>query len=144
MLLLSEHFDVNNVAPAIFFKNYLADRMHLRSSDTNSLFGYSESSNIIQISGKHICFHLATSKLFCADFKWGFAFRTHQTAGSPSSYHRFPGQNFSKSKKIMILRILDFIQPTVRTFDNSFRHQQCLIKNAAPSVATTSSCFPTL
>ena len=67
-----------------------------------SLFDYSESSNITQISGKHSCFHVATSKLLCADFNGVSLFaRIEQPVALPLIID-FLATTFRKSEKAMV------------------------------------------
>ena len=75
------------------------------------LFDYFESSNIIQISEKHIRFHLATSKLFCADF-----FARIEQSVALLFITKFLAKAIRKSET-MILHILGLVKPTVRNFD---------------------------
>ena len=70
-----------------------------------SLYEFSESSNVVHISRKHIRFPVATSKLFCADFEWGFAFRTHRMA----CITNFLAKTFSKKRKINDLTVPEFV-----------------------------------
>ena len=74
-------------------------------------FDYSESRNIIRISRNHIRFHVATSKLFCFDLKLVFAFLTHQITVALPLITDYLAKSFRTSAKLVILHILDLVQP---------------------------------
>ena len=81
MLLLSEHFDVNNVTPVMIFKKDLADRMHFKVAlkvighqrlIVSSLFDYSEGNNTKYIRKTH-----SFPNSFAPNLNGVSLFRTH-------------------------------------------------------------------
>ena len=108
MLLLSEHFDVNNVAPVRIYKKDLADGMHFKVAlkvighqrlIVSSLFYYSEGNNTKYIRKTQLFSFGFLQNYFAPILNGVSLFRTHRTAYSPSSYHQFPDKNFSKKQK---------------------------------------------